>query len=86
MLGIMRKYKQSVIIKVVFGIIVFSFIGTIFLVWGRGDKGLAGGYVARVNGTKITGKNIRRVITVSAAFTSRSMAAACPPSWKSRWG
>lgn len=55
MLGIMRKYKQSVIIKFVFGIIVFSFIGTIFLVWGRGEKGLSGsGYAAKVNGMKIS--------------------------------
>lgn len=54
MLGIMRKYKQSIIIKFVFGIIVFSFIGTIFLVWGRGEKGIAGSdYAARVGKMKI---------------------------------
>jgi len=55
MLGIMRKYKQSILIKVVFGVIVLSFIGTIFLVWGRGDKGASGqsGFAAKVNGTKI---------------------------------
>lgn len=55
MLGIMRKYKQSILIKLVFGIIVLSFVGTIFLVWGRGDKGLSGtDYAARVNGMKIS--------------------------------
>lgn len=55
MLGIMRKYKQSVIIKIVFAVIVLSFIGTIFLVWGRGEKGIGeSGYAARVNGRKIT--------------------------------
>lgn len=55
MLGIMRKYKQSIIIKGVFGIIVLSFIGTIFLVWGKGEKGLEGSdYAVRVNRTKIT--------------------------------
>ena len=55
MLGIMRKYKQSVLIKLVFGIIVLSFVGTIFLVWGRGDKGVSSSdYAARVNGNKIT--------------------------------
>jgi peptidyl-prolyl cis-trans isomerase D len=55
MLGIMRKYKQSIVIKLVFGIIVFSFIGTIFLVWGRGEKGMAGSdYAARVGKMKIT--------------------------------
>jgi peptidyl-prolyl cis-trans isomerase D len=56
MLGIMRKYKQSILIKIVFGIIVFSFIGTIFLVWGRGSDKAAGptGYAAMVDGTKIS--------------------------------
>jgi len=39
MLGIMRKYKQSMIIKGVFAVIVLSFIGTIFLIWGKGDEG-----------------------------------------------
>jgi peptidyl-prolyl cis-trans isomerase D len=55
MLGIMRKYKQSIIIKIVFTVIVLSFVGTIFLVWGRGsDKGGGGSnYAARVNGKKI---------------------------------
>ena len=56
MLGIMRKYKQSVIIKVVFGIIVLSFVGTIFLVWGKGDSGLKGssGYAIKVDKTRIS--------------------------------
>ena len=56
MLGIMRKYKQSILIKIVFGVIVFSFIGTIFLVWGRGSDKAAGptGYAAMVDGTKIS--------------------------------
>jgi peptidyl-prolyl cis-trans isomerase D len=57
MLGIMRKYKESIMIKLVFGLIVFSFIGTIFLVWGKGgDTGRGGSlnYAAKVNGTKIS--------------------------------
>ncbi len=56
MLGIMRKYKQSVIIKIVFGVIVLSFVGTIFLVWGKGDSGLKGstGYAIKVDRTKIS--------------------------------
>jgi peptidyl-prolyl cis-trans isomerase D len=51
----MRKYKQSIVIKFVFGLIVFSFVGTIFLVWGRGEKGLAGSdYAAKVGKMKIS--------------------------------
>jgi len=54
MLGIMRKYKQSIIIKGVFTIIVLSFVGTIFLIWGEGKEGLQGSsYAVKVNGEKI---------------------------------
>lgn len=57
MLSIMRKQKESIIIKIVFVIIVLSFVGTIFLVWGKGSDGLGGGkggYAAKVNGTRIS--------------------------------
>lgn len=61
MLGIMRKYKQSFIIKGVFIIIVLSFIGTIFLIWGTGEEGLQGsGYAVKVNGEKIPYENYVR--------------------------
>lgn len=55
MLGIMRKYKESIVIKIVFVIIVLSFIGTIFLVWGKGSDGVGKsvGYAAKVDSTKI---------------------------------
>ncbi len=55
MLGIMRKYKESIVIKIVFVVIVLSFIGTIFLVWGKGGDGAGGatGYAAKVDSTKI---------------------------------
>ena len=56
MLGIIRKYKESIVIKIVFVVIVLSFIGTIFLVWGEG--GSAGSrssdYAAKVDSTKIS--------------------------------
>ena len=57
MLSIMRKQKESIIIKIVFVIIVLSFVGTIFLVWGKGSDGMSGGkggYAAKVNGTRIS--------------------------------
>ncbi|HJV66606.1 MAG TPA: SurA N-terminal domain-containing protein [Geomonas sp.] len=55
MLGIMRKYKESPVIKIVFIVIVLSFIGTIFLVWGRGgEHGRSEqSFAAKVDGTKI---------------------------------
>lgn len=57
MLSIMRKQKESIIIKIVFVVIVLSFVGTIFLVWGKGSEGIGegkGGYAAKVNGTRIS--------------------------------
>ena len=56
MLDIMRRQKESIIIKIVFVIIVLSFIGTIFLVWGKGSEGIGGkeGYAAKVDGARIT--------------------------------
>jgi len=57
MLDIMRKQKNSIIIKIVFVVIVLSFIGTMFLVWGEGRSGMGGGslgYAAKVDGRKIS--------------------------------
>lgn len=57
MLSTMRKQKDSIVIKIVFVIIVLSFVGTIFLVWGKGSDGMgggSGGYAAKVNGTTIS--------------------------------
>lgn len=53
MLGIMRKYQKSVVIKVIFWVIVLSFIGTIFLIWGKGEKGESAGFAAKVDGERI---------------------------------
>jgi len=57
MLSVMRKQKESIIIKFIFIIIVLSFVGTIFMVWGMGSERFGGGksdYAAKVNGTRIT--------------------------------
>jgi len=56
MLDFIRKKQQTIIIKLVFAAIVLSFIGTMFLVWGRGSDGEkgSGGYAAKVNGKKIS--------------------------------
>lgn len=56
MLGIIRKYKESIVIRIVFVVIVLSFIGTIFLVWGEGGTAGSGSsdYAAKVDSTKIS--------------------------------
>jgi peptidyl-prolyl cis-trans isomerase D len=56
MLDFIRKKQQTIIIKIVFAVIVLSFIGTMFLVWGKGSDGSGSshGYAAKVNGTKIS--------------------------------
>ncbi len=56
MLDLIRQKKQSIIIKVVFVVIVLSFIGTMFLVWGKGSDGSGSSmaYAAKVNRHKIS--------------------------------
>lgn len=56
MLNFIRKHAQSWVIKVVLWLVVFAFIGTIFLVWGRGRGGIEDQYVARVKGEPISVK------------------------------
>ena len=79
MLGIMRKYKESIMIKLVFGVIVLSFVGTIFLVWGKGGAGPRGSvnYAAKVNGTKISlqdyEKSYYRLRDIYSQLYGRSM-------------
>jgi len=55
MLDLIRKKQKTVIIKVVFWAIIATFIGTIFLVWGKGsDRDKADATVAvTVNKTRI---------------------------------
>jgi len=38
MLGAMRKNVKGFLVKAIIGVVVFAFIGTIFLVWGVGDQ------------------------------------------------
>lgn len=62
MLDFIRQKKQSMVIKVVFVVIVLSFVGTMFLVWGKGEDGRGGssGYAAKVNGTTISMEDYQR--------------------------
>lgn len=58
MLDLIRKKQQTIIIKIVFWGIIAAFVGTIFLVWGKGSDGGPGGgdptIAATVNKTKIS--------------------------------
>ncbi len=57
MLGIMRKYKSSILIKVVFVIIILSFVvGFLFIIMGRDELGLgkSANYAIKVDGTTIS--------------------------------
>jgi peptidyl-prolyl cis-trans isomerase D len=38
MLDLIRKKQQTTLIKLVFWLIIATFVGTIFLVWGKGDE------------------------------------------------
>jgi peptidyl-prolyl cis-trans isomerase D len=62
MLDLIRKKQKSVLIKVVFWTIIAAFVGTIFLVWGKGSRGPGGtGVAIKVNGDKITFEEYRSV-------------------------
>jgi peptidyl-prolyl cis-trans isomerase D len=63
MLDLIRKKQKTVLLKFVFWAIIAAFVGTIFLVWGKGsdqggrDRTLA----AMVNGTKIDMESFQQV-------------------------
>lgn len=56
MLDLIRKKQRSVLIKIVFWTIIAAFVGTIFLVWGKGDTGPGGdaNAVLHVNGDTVS--------------------------------
>lgn len=51
MLGIIREKQKSIFVQIVFWAIIATFVGTIFLVWGKGDDASGRGedYAAKVN-------------------------------------
>jgi len=55
MLDLIRKKQKSIIVKVVFWAIIATFVGTIFLVWGKGSDGdqADATVAATVNDTRI---------------------------------
>jgi|LGVF01.2.fsa_nt_gb peptidyl-prolyl cis-trans isomerase D len=56
MLDLIRRKQKSVVVKVVFWVIIATFVGTIFLVWGKGGEGTgADGDVAiKINSQRVT--------------------------------
>ena len=56
MLDLIRKKQKSTLVKLVFWLIIATFVGTIFLVWGKGDdQGPDNQTVAvTVNGTEVS--------------------------------
>ena len=63
MLDLIRKKQKTVLLKFVFWAIIGAFVGTIFLVWGKGsDKGGSDRTLAAmVNGTKIDMETFQQV-------------------------
>ena len=56
MLGIIRQKQKSFFVQIVFWAIIATFVGTIFLVWGKGDDATSSSedFAAKVNGNPIT--------------------------------
>jgi peptidyl-prolyl cis-trans isomerase D len=63
MLDLIRKKQKTVFLKFVFWAIIAAFVGTIFLVWGKGSDqgGRDGTLAALVNGTKIDMETFQQV-------------------------
>ena len=63
MLDLIRKKQKTVLLKFVFWAIIAAFVGTIFLVWGRGNDQGGGDrtVAAMVNGTKIDMETFQQV-------------------------
>ena len=59
MLDLIRRKQKSLLVKVVFWTIIAAFIGTIFLVWGKGSESIQTGVAAKINGTRITFEEVR---------------------------
>lgn len=62
MLELIRKKQRSFIIKIVFWTIIAAFVGTIFLVWGRGSdpSGAPSSVAVEVNGDEIAYETYQR--------------------------
>jgi peptidyl-prolyl cis-trans isomerase D len=55
MLGIIREKQKSFFVQIVFWAIIATFVGTIFLVWGKGDDtSSAEDFAAKINGHPIS--------------------------------
>lgn len=55
MLGIIREKQKSIFVQIVFWAIIATFVGTIFLVWGKGDDTTATEeFAAKINDTPIS--------------------------------
>ncbi len=63
MLDLIRKKQKTLLLKFVFWAIIAAFVGTIFLVWGKGDDpgGRDSTLAAMVNGSKIDMEAFRQV-------------------------
>lgn len=55
MLGIIREKQKSFFVQIVFWAIIATFVGTIFLVWGKGEDTTSGeDFAAKINDTPIS--------------------------------
>jgi len=88
MLGIMRKYKESIVIKIVFIVIVLSFVGTIFLVWGRGSDKQSGqgAFAAKVDGTKIGLDDFQKAYYRNRSLYEQIYGRSLPPEMEKQLG
>jgi peptidyl-prolyl cis-trans isomerase D len=61
MLEIIRKKQRSIFVQIIFWVIISTFVGTIFLVWGKGrDTTDREDFAAKINGSPISMSDYQR--------------------------
>src|SRR3990167_4698578 len=71
MFSILREYARSWWFKAILLSIVFSFLGTIFWIWGRGSSQAPSRLIADVNGEEISFSEYQEVYDNLHNFYSR---------------
>lgn len=71
MFDVLRDYARSWWFKAILLSVVFSFIGTIFWIWGRGDSQVPSRVIAEVNGQKISFSEYQEVYNNLYNFYSK---------------
>jgi len=88
MLDLIRKKQKSTIVKFVFWAIIATFVGTIFLVWGkgRGKDSNDADYAVKVDSVKVSMSDYQTAVSNLYRFYQNLYKEQFTPAWKNRSG